>query len=167
MTGDVDIQANILINSKCHACLAGLGLATNIEDTTSVEGPSGCEAESTIRWTAPEVLFPDMYGYAEGSQRGLPSKSTDIYALGMTTLEVRTSLPLSITETEIAPECWFRGVLLSCSLIFPVGGDRLPTFRTYRPGGCGYTKSPEWNPTRPTHSWVLRSVVGIVERDVA
>lgn len=42
----------------------------------------------TIRWMAPEILDPERYGYTRRSRRKLPSKSTDIYALGMTILEV-------------------------------------------------------------------------------
>ena len=37
---------------------------------------------------APEILDPERYGYIKRARRKLPSKSTDIYALGMTILEV-------------------------------------------------------------------------------
>lgn len=85
-------QANILINSEFRACLADFGLAAIVE-TSSVQGYSSQQAGGTIRWMAPEILDPKKYGYAEGALRKLPSKSTDIYALGMTILEVRkTSL---------------------------------------------------------------------------
>jgi len=47
----------------------------------------------TIRWMAPEVMYPEKFGFAGGKYRKrLPSKSTDIYALGMTILEVSASV---------------------------------------------------------------------------
>jgi len=96
LTGDVDTQANILINSECRACLADFGLAAIIEETSSVEGPSSQKAGGTIRWMAPEILDPERFGYIKRARRKLPSKSTDIYALGMTILEVRVSPPLPL-----------------------------------------------------------------------
>jgi len=93
LTGAIKIQANILINSECHACLADFGLAAIIEDSSSVDGPSSHKAGGTTRWMAPEILDPDKYGYIKRARRKLPSKSTDIYALGMTILEVRIGSP--------------------------------------------------------------------------
>lgn len=93
---DVDLQANILINSKRRACLADFGLAAIIEDASSVDGASSHKAGGTIRWMAPEILDPDKYGYVKRARRKLPSKSTDIYALGMTILEARTHSPLPL-----------------------------------------------------------------------
>ena len=37
---------------------------------------------------APELLFPDMFGFTGKLANQLPSKDTDIYAIGMTVLEV-------------------------------------------------------------------------------
>lgn len=42
----------------------------------------------TIRWMAPEVMYPEMFGFTGEHRKRLPSRSTDIYALGMTILEV-------------------------------------------------------------------------------
>jgi hypothetical protein len=39
---------------------------------------------------APEILDPEKYGYVRRTRRKLPSKSTDVYALGMTILEACT-----------------------------------------------------------------------------
>ena len=89
LTCDDDLQANILINSKCRACLADFGLASIVEDASSVDGPPTHKAGGTIRWMAPEILDPDRYGYIKKARRKLPSKCTDIYALGMTILEAR------------------------------------------------------------------------------
>jgi len=70
--------------------LADFGLTAIIEDA-SIDGPI---SYGMVRWMAPEILDPDKYGYTKQSSRRLPSKSTDIYALGMTILEVcMSSLP--------------------------------------------------------------------------
>jgi len=37
------------------------------------------------------MLLPEEYGFSNDSQRQLPSMATDVYALGMTVLEVRVS----------------------------------------------------------------------------
>ena len=91
---------NILVNSEGRACLADFGLAVITGDTISSEvEPNSYKTGGTIRWMAPEILNPDRYGYSKRARGKLPSKSTDIYALGMTILEVRTTslllLPLS------------------------------------------------------------------------
>jgi serine/threonine protein kinase len=41
----------------------------------------------TVRWSAPEYLDPERYGFGKNSRKRIPSKGTDIYALGMTVLE--------------------------------------------------------------------------------
>ena len=45
------------------------------------------EAGDSIRWTAPELMDPERFGYTKNLVAKLPSKSTDLYALGMTILE--------------------------------------------------------------------------------
>ena len=127
---NIDMQANILINSDRRACLVDFGLAAIIEDASSYDGPSGHKPGGTTRWMAPEILDPDRFGYTERSRRRLPSKSTDIYALGMTILEVRMSSPPPL--------------LLSHS---PIGGDRPPTLRECRARRCSDTESNEGKPT--------------------
>jgi len=42
-----------------------------------------------IRWMAPELLYPEEFGFTGKLQKQFPSKDTDIYAIGMTILEVR------------------------------------------------------------------------------
>ena len=107
LTGDVDVQANVLINFEHRACLADFGLAAIVEDTASGEGSSNYGTRGTIRWMAPEILDPETYGYTGRSRRKLPSKSTDIYALGMTVLEARTGSPfLLLTGTSIFSRRW-------------------------------------------------------------
>lgn len=42
----------------------------------------------SIRWSAPEIMDPGRFGFTKDLVAKLPSRSTDIYALGMTILEV-------------------------------------------------------------------------------
>jgi len=42
-----------------------------------------------MRWMSPELLDPDQFG----SKDGQPTKESDYYALGMTTLEVLSGQP--------------------------------------------------------------------------
>ena len=37
---------------------------------------------------APELLLPEVFGFTGKFEKQLPSKDTDIYAIGMTILEV-------------------------------------------------------------------------------
>lgn len=78
-------QGNILIDSECRARLADFGLSV-IVDESSVR--SDCEVNGTVRWMAPELFFPEHFGFTNVDLRRLPSQSTDIYAMGMTIFEV-------------------------------------------------------------------------------
>ena len=53
-------------------------------------GPSVLVASlrGTTRWMAPELLYPEYFGFTGKFEKQLPSKNTDIYAIGMTILEV-------------------------------------------------------------------------------
>ena len=46
--------------------------------------------DDTSRWMAPELLLPEKFGFTGRLTKQLPNKSTDIYAIGMTILEVCT-----------------------------------------------------------------------------
>ncbi|KAF9781243.1 kinase-like domain-containing protein [Thelephora terrestris] len=80
--------ANILINLERRACLADFGLTEIIGEVNFCDEHSDNRVGGTIRWMAPEILSPEMYGYVKCARKKLPSKSMDIYALGMTILEV-------------------------------------------------------------------------------
>jgi len=82
------VKANILIDSRGSARLADFGLAIIIDESTVGSTTGGRELRGTTRWMAPEMLLPEEYGFSDDWQRRLPSTGTDIYALGMTTLEV-------------------------------------------------------------------------------
>ena len=81
-------KVNILIDSERRARLADFGLAVVVDRSTNRTTADGAEMRGTTRWMAPELLYPEKYGYTEKLQRQLPSKSTDVYAIGMTVLEV-------------------------------------------------------------------------------
>ena len=49
---------------------------------------SGGEMRGTTRWMAPELMNPEEFGFIGELLKQLPSTSTDIYAIGMTILEV-------------------------------------------------------------------------------
>ena len=85
-------QGNILVDSGCSARLADFGLAMIIDESTVGSTIGGHETRGTTRWMAPELLYPEHYGFPDDCQKRLPSKSTDIYALGMTILEVYVTI---------------------------------------------------------------------------
>jgi len=74
------------VDSSYCARLADFGLAMVIDESTAGYTHSG---EGTTRWMAPELLFPENFGFTDKLAKRLPNKSTDIYAIGMTILEVR------------------------------------------------------------------------------
>jgi len=80
-------QSNILVSSKHCACLADFGLARIVEDSLTHDGSAASSTVGTVRWSAPECLCPEMFGFGKRSRKQLPSKSTDIYALGMSIFE--------------------------------------------------------------------------------
>lgn len=88
------VQANILITSQFRACLIDFGLSAILVEATSIDGPTSNELGGTVRWMAPEIFDPERYGYVKRARRKLPSKSTDIYGLGMTILEACANSPL-------------------------------------------------------------------------
>lgn len=61
-------------------------MITGESTTGSVAGND--ELKGTVRWMAPELLLPEEFGFAGKFLKQLPSMSTDIYAIGMTMLEV-------------------------------------------------------------------------------
>lgn len=62
------------------------------ESTTGTTTTGNREMKGTTRWMAPELLFPERFGFTGKLLKQLPSKGTDIYAIGMTILQVNTRL---------------------------------------------------------------------------
>ena len=77
-----------MIDSQRRACLADFGLATIVDESTSRTTTAVSKKQGRIRWMAPELLDPDMFEFTGRFEKQLPSKDTDIYAIGMTILEV-------------------------------------------------------------------------------
>jgi hypothetical protein len=86
--------------------LAGFGRARVVDDdaledqtkpSVAVERDSkiGGVGDS-LRWTAPEMMDPDRFGFTKDLAAKLPSKSTDTYALGMTILEVSVNFETTL-----------------------------------------------------------------------
>jgi len=78
------IKANILIDKDGHARLADFGLLTIVSDPTSFTASSSLATGGTTRWTSPERLDPDQFGFEDSR----PTKESDCYALGMVIYEV-------------------------------------------------------------------------------
>ena len=93
------IQANILINQDCRACLADFGLSTvtgvqtravtgSFVSVLSNDSVMSFTHGGSIRWMSPELIIPQRYG-VEGNR---PTKMSDCYALGMVIYEVGVSV---------------------------------------------------------------------------
>jgi serine/threonine protein kinase len=75
-------KANILINEAGQACLCDFGLITFSERQTMSSTQSNGLGGS-LRWKAPEII------YAENDSKLRKTCASDVYAFGMTILEVR------------------------------------------------------------------------------
>ena len=75
-----------MVDSNYCARVADFGLAVVVEESTSRE------LRGTTRWMAPELMDPARFGFTGASLKQLPSKSTDVYAIGMMILEVSAYL---------------------------------------------------------------------------
>ena len=85
-------KVNILVDSGHSTRLADFGLTTIIGESTTAGTVSVARGQGgTTRWMAPEIMHPQLFGFPDDCRKQLPSKGTDIYALGMTVLEVRAS----------------------------------------------------------------------------
>ena len=82
----------ILIDSKCCARLADFGFAMVIDESITGSAAASHATRGMMRWMVPELLAPDKFRFTGGFLKQLPSMSTDIYAIGMTILEVSTCL---------------------------------------------------------------------------
>lgn len=74
---------NILIDENGVPKIADFGLSRVKDLQASLTGTSSSGAKGSLRWQAPELLFPEEFGGT-----GKHTFASDIYALGMTYLEV-------------------------------------------------------------------------------
>ena len=72
-----------------------------VEGMASYDGYDDHIAGGAVRWVMPEILGLDRYGYTRRSWIAFSLKSTDIRAVGMTTLEVCTSSPLLLLSQNL------------------------------------------------------------------
>ena len=79
-----------MIDSQYRARLADFGLAALVNGSTGGTTTVVSKSQGTIRWMAPELLYPDKFEFMGEFEKRLPSKDADIYGVGMTILEVST-----------------------------------------------------------------------------
>ncbi len=78
-------QANIMVDDKETPQLSDFGLAT-VEPFREVIASSTSHSGGNPRWLAPELMFPGLFGGT-----GRSTRNSDVYAFGMTALEVCVS----------------------------------------------------------------------------
>ena len=59
-------------------------IAGDLSSGTATTNTSTTDGDCTVRWSAPEILDPERFGF----KRGGPTKKSDIYSMGMTIYEV-------------------------------------------------------------------------------
>jgi serine/threonine protein kinase len=89
-----DCQPNILINDTYRACLADFGLTTIALDTIPGYFTTMTNSVGTLPWMAPELLDPEKYGL----DKSVPSRESDIYALGIVVYEVMCPVGFCLDE---------------------------------------------------------------------
>ena len=77
------LQANILVDHMGTARLADFGLMSMTDLSTILLSKTTAPTCGTILWMSPELLDPARFG-----SDGLPSRESDLYAVGMTIYEV-------------------------------------------------------------------------------
>ena len=132
-----------MVDSTHRARLADFGLATAVDESIPGSSTNHDGVGGTLRWMAPEVLYPDKFGFTLGTKKVLPSRSTDIYAFGMTILEV-------------SPNFRFCVELLTT---LSVGHHRIPPLQLHTIVGC-YVQRP---PRGSTGQATLRIFEPVVE----
>ena len=82
---DIVSQFNILVNGDRSAILASFRLATFLPESEVATGhPLSENDPRSVRWLAPELLFPRKFGLGNACL----TKETDIYAFAMVMYEV-------------------------------------------------------------------------------
>jgi len=77
-------QSNVIVDDNGHPRICNYGLAFVIEPSefTSIKTAGAC------RWTAPEIINPPEDAMSANSSLALFTTESDVYAFGMTVLEV-------------------------------------------------------------------------------
>ncbi len=79
-------QSNVLVNDNGKACLSDFGLGRLLE----VSGFTTKQVGGTCRWMAYELIYDD------GEEPARHTRETDVWAFGMTILEVRATSCLDL-----------------------------------------------------------------------
>ncbi|KAL5514734.1 hypothetical protein ACEPAG_2050 [Sanghuangporus baumii] len=87
--------ANILVDDAGRPRIADFGLARAINIASAT---ANTRAKGTLRWQAPELVYPGIFG-----GDGQVNAKTDIYAFGMTCLEIYLGKPPfhNLTDWEV------------------------------------------------------------------
>ena len=105
-------KVNILMGSGRCARLANFGVAAILDETTTRTTSTGGDFRGMTRWMAPELIRPEQFGFTGKLEKRLPSKDTDIYAIGMTIFEV--SAPPFPSRTLNSPRVGSNGMCSVC-----------------------------------------------------
>jgi len=82
--------ANVLINESRQACLADFGLTSILSNFNSLNASTLASHRSgTVRWMAPEILDPEVFGLPTSSNRE-SSTASDVYSFAMVVMEIFT-----------------------------------------------------------------------------
>ena len=135
-----------MVDSTNRARLADFGLATAVDESIPGSSTNHDGVGGTLRWMAPEVLYPNKFGFTRGSKKVLPSRSTDVYAFGMTILEVG------------ADSCFYAFKPLT---IPRIGYHRISSLQLHASIGCD-VQCPPRGPTGQTALRILEPVVGTI-----
>jgi serine/threonine protein kinase len=85
------MKANIFVDGDRSVRIADFGLSVFVDMTLTSPTVNG---RGSVRWMAPELLFPDRFGLEYSRQ----TKASDAYALACTCVEVR-KYPCSFKAT--------------------------------------------------------------------
>ena len=100
-----NFKADILIDNSSHACLADFGSLTITSDELTIT--SSVPYGGAIRWTSPELLDPEGFGFTESC----PTKESDCFALGMVVYEVLSGqVPFRFSREFVAMQKIIEGL---------------------------------------------------------
>lgn len=88
--------ANVLVDSDGNPRISDFGLAQFEELHATMSGASSRKGRGSLRWQAPELVLPATFG-----GNGVHTTKSDIYAFGMTCLEVYTEQAPFFGKTEV------------------------------------------------------------------
>jgi serine/threonine protein kinase len=156
---------NVLVNDQGDACIGDFGLAQKYDGA----GVATVPTEGSYRWMAPELNTYQPHG------RRVPQipAAADVWAFGLTGLEVRSSLTRSygvgllISELRqiLTGKRPFYRIVDDCAVIPAVLNGRLPERKEYREVNEGMWRVLElcWNKDpiqRPSMEYLRERLIG-------